>query len=216
MARTTKIILFVVLTLFSRYSFSGIIQTYDDRSIFESLTGNNGVFTFGSPPSITENTVGDTYDYGPFTVTTEYNRSAARHTNGAWRGKPSFNQNDIFMYDNPLSGWGGFINTREGGNGVGIEILVDFGDNIIELAGGVGIGRGANSAPNNGYFGFTTDMPFQKVILRSWGEDGPNRSDTYKLSNVSNISAEIPEPATGLLVLASVLGLVRMRRNAVS
>ncbi|PSW21505.1 PEP-CTERM sorting domain-containing protein [Photobacterium sanctipauli] len=205
MKTLNALLLLLVPLLFSTYSYSGIIQTYTDQSAFESLTGINYTATFTKTPPATDNGTGLTYDYGFFSITKEYDNNNGRPENNYWRGKPTYFNNDIIEYNRGLYAWGGLFDTLVGGGGAGIEIFVEYIGGLREQVGAIGL----NADPNKGYIGFTTDMAFNKIIIRTSDLKGTSKSDTYSLRNVT---AEIPEPSSGLLFIASLLGLNWLRR----
>jgi hypothetical protein len=202
--------LVAMLALWAGAAQSSIV-TYTSASDFVSAVPGSTFETFSAQVAPVNNGDRMTYDYGPFRVD-KFSTGGAGSRVGDWQGRPTASLPDVFVFDDPLIAWGGFINTSIGGNGVGIQVYVEFLSGTGEVVGSVG--AGAN--PNDGFIGFLASTAFTTIRLTSVGSG----ADNYFLDDMSYKMAghSVPEPGTVALLGVGLLGMsaaLRRRRTQV-
>ncbi len=149
----------------------------------------------------------NTWDYGPFKITSEYNNLSGSQA-GSFRGnKPTSVRADVIVFDRSLNAWGAILDTQVGGNDVGIAVNVAF--QLLSGSSLVFVGTvGAGSDPNTAFIGFRSDTAFDTIRLTSVAPG----ADGY---TIDNMRYQVPEPASIALFGAGLAGIgaaLRRRR----
>ncbi len=185
---------------------SPVIMPYTTQAAFTAAVPGATLEGFEAviAPGLTGTT--GTFDYGPFSITKEYQSDNTGSQAGSWRGRPFSTLADVIVFDEPLRAWGAFLDTQVGGDGVGIQLAIVFGLGS-QVVGSIGAGN--DTSTNQGFLGFSSDTPFDTVRLTSLKQG----NDTYTLDNMQYASAAVPEPASLVLLLAAGLAGVAVGRR---
>lgn len=114
-----------------------------------------------------------------------------------------------FVFQSPVSAFGGLFDLRAGGQGLGIRVSTTPGGDI---------GTEINNALAGGFFGFTSDTPFTRVRLTGGTQASSNFAETYNVDNVqfgALAGGGVPEPSVwAFLILGFGAVGAGMRRKS--
>jgi hypothetical protein len=205
------------LSLQSAAHAAPVITTYGSVASFTAGAPGAALETFTAhiAPGLTNSP--DSYDFGPFVATKAYSVHAnitgpTSGPGGAWRGRPTTELPDEFLFDGTLSAWGASFETSIGQeDDLGISLLILVEGSWHEV-GTVGVG----ADPDDVFFGFASSIPFSAVRVVSYS-DRPR--DAYRLDNMRYLAmateptAIVPEPASFALFGLGLLGIAVVRRR---